>query len=156
KPFVPASDGCGTVVAVGPEVTRFKPGDRVVPVYTQGWIDGRPTAEMRAQDTIGYPLDGVLREYIAVPARDAVPAPANLSDVEAATLPIAALTAWSTLQDAPVKSGDWVLAMGTGGVAIFALQLAKLAGAQVAVISSSDDKLARAKKLGADATVNYK
>ena len=156
KPFIPASDGCGTVVATGPEVTRFTVGDRVVPVYTQGWIDGLPTAEMRAQDTIGYPLDGVLREYIAVSARDAVHAPANLSDVEAATLPIAGLTAWTTLQDAGVKSGDWVLCLGTGGVALFALQFAKLAGARVAIISSSDEKLARARRLGADATVNYK
>jgi NADPH:quinone reductase-like Zn-dependent oxidoreductase len=156
RPFIPASDGCGTVVALGPEVTRFALGDRVVPVYTQGWIDGRPTPEMRTQHTIGFPLDGVLCEYIAVPARDAVHAPASLSDLEAATLPIAGLTAWTTLQEACVKPGDWVLAMGTGGVAIFALQFAKLAGARVAVISSSDDKLARARQLGADATVNYR
>jgi NADPH:quinone reductase-like Zn-dependent oxidoreductase len=154
--YVPASDGCGTVAALGAGVTRFRIGDRVVPVYTQGWVDGRPTPEMRATRTIGFPLDGVLREYIAVPAEDAVHAPASLTDIEAATLPIAGLTAWTTLQAGGVKPGDWVLAMGTGGVAIFALQLAKLAGAQVAVISSSDDKLARARALGADAIVNYR
>jgi NADPH:quinone reductase-like Zn-dependent oxidoreductase len=156
RPYVPASDGSGTVEALGTGVTRFQVGDRVVPVYTQGWIDGRPTPEMRATRTIGFPLDGVLREYIAIPAEDAVRAPASLTDIEAATLPIAGLTAWTTLQEGGVKPGDWVLAMGTGGVSIFALQLAKLAGAQVAVISSSDDKLARARALGADATVNYR
>jgi Zinc-binding dehydrogenase len=101
-------------------------------------------------------LDGVLREFIAVRAEDAVHAPANLSDVEVATLPIAAVTAWATLREGGVKTGDGVLAMGTGGVAIFTLQFAKLAGAQVVVISSSDDKLARVRKLGADATISYR
>lgn len=152
RSYVPASDGCGTVAALGAGVTRFRVGDRVVPVYTQGWVDGRPTPEMRATRTIGFPLDGVLREFIAVPAEDAVHAPASLTDIEAATLPIAGVTAWTTLQE----GGDWVLAMGTGGVAIFALLFAKLAGAQVAVISSTDDKLARARALGADAIVNYR
>lgn len=154
--FIPASDACGEVVAVGPNVTRFKPGDRAIPVYTQGWIDGRPTPEQRAERTLGLPLDGVLREYIAVPAEDAVHAPASLTDIEAATLPIAALTAWTVLREGAVKPGDWVLAMGTGGVSIFALQLAKLAGARVALLSSSDEKLARGRQLGADATINYK
>jgi len=156
KPFIPASDACGVVVALGPEVTRFKPGERVIPVYTQGWIDGRPTPEMRAGRTLGFPLDGVLRDYVAVPAEDAVHAPASLSDLGAATLPIAALTAWTTLQAGGLRPGQWVLAMGTGGVALFTLQFAKLAGARVAVISSSDEKLARAQALGADATVNYR
>ncbi|MEJ0068578.1 MAG: NAD(P)-dependent alcohol dehydrogenase [Pseudomonadota bacterium] len=156
KPFIPCSDACGQVVAIGPDVTRFAVGDRVVPVYTQGWVGGRPSPEMRANRTLGIPLDGVLREYIAVPAEDAVPAPANLTDVEAASLPIAALTAWTTLREGGLNSSSWVLAMGTGGVALFGLQFAKLAGAQVAVISSSDEKLARARELGADATVNYR
>lgn len=156
RPYVPASDACGRVAALGPGVTRFALGDRVVPVYTQGWVGGRPTPEMREHRTLGVPLDGVLREFVAVPAEDAVPAPATLDDADAATLPIAGLTAWATLREAGVKPGDWMLAMGTGGVALFALQFAKLAGARVAIISSSDDKLARARTLGADATVNYR
>lgn len=156
KPFIPGSDCCGVVAALGPGGTRFAPGDRVIPVYTQGWIDGLPTPDMRQNRTLGVPLDGVLCEFIVVSAEDAVRAPSNLSDVEAATLPIAALTAWTTLREGSVKSGDWVLAMGTGGVALFALQFAKLAGAQVVIISSSDEKLARARELGADAAINYR
>jgi NADPH:quinone reductase-like Zn-dependent oxidoreductase len=155
-PYVPASDGCGEVVAVGDGVTRFRVGDRAVPAYTQGWIDGLPTPEMRAQRTLGGPLAGLLQGYVVVPAEDAVAAPAHLTDVEAATLPIAALTAWSVLQEGGVKPGDWVLVEGTGGVAVFALQLAKLAGARVVALSSSDEKLARARELGADARVNYR
>lgn len=155
-PYVPASDCCGEVVDVGEGVTRFREGDRVIPLYTQGWHDGRPTPQQRTTRTLGAPLSGVLQEYIAVPEEEAVFAPANLSDVEAATLPIAALTAWSTLQTGGVKSGDVVLVQGTGGVALFALQFAKLAGASVIVLSSSDEKLARARKMGADAGINYR
>jgi NADPH:quinone reductase-like Zn-dependent oxidoreductase len=155
-PFVPGSDSSGEVVEAGPGVTRFKVGDRVVPTYTQGWIDGLPTPEQRVYRTLGVPLSGVLQDYIAVPAEDAVTPPAHLTDVEAATLPIAALTAWSTLQEGGVKPGDWVLVEGTGGVALFALQFAKLAGARVLLLSSSEEKLARARDLGADATINYR
>ena len=155
-PYVPASDACGEVVETGEAVTRFKVGDRVMPVYTQGWHDGLPTLELRTQRTLGAPLSGVLQEYIAVPAEDAVSVPAHLSDAEAATLPIAALTAWSTLQEGGIKSGDTVLVQGTGGVALFALQFAKLAGARVIALSSSDEKLARASKLGADVAINYR
>jgi NADPH:quinone reductase-like Zn-dependent oxidoreductase len=155
-PYVPASDGCGEVVAVGEGVGRFRVGDRVVPTYTQGWIDGLPTPEMRSQRTLGAPLAGLLQDYVAVPAEDAVAAPTHLTDEEAATLPIAALTAWSVLQEGRVKPGDWVLVEGTGGVAVFALQLAKLGGARVVALSSSDEKLARAEALGADATINYR
>jgi NADPH:quinone reductase-like Zn-dependent oxidoreductase len=155
-PYVPASDGCGEVVEVGEDVKRFKAGDRVIPIYTQGWHDGLPTLELRTQRTLGAPLAGVLQEYIAVPAEDAVSVPAHLSDLEAATLPIAALTAWSTLQEGGVKAGDSVLVQGTGGVALFALQFARLMGARVIALSSSDEKLARAKQLGADVGINYK
>jgi NADPH:quinone reductase-like Zn-dependent oxidoreductase len=155
-PYVPASDACGEVVEVGEEVTRFKVGDRVTPIYTQGWYDGKPTLEMRTRRTLGAPLAGVLQEYIAVPAEDAVPVPAHLTDREAATLPIAALTAWSTLQEGEVRPGATVLVQGTGGVALFALQFAKLAGARVILLSSSEDKLARAKQLGADVGINYR
>jgi NADPH:quinone reductase-like Zn-dependent oxidoreductase len=155
-PYVPASDACGEVVEVGAGVSRFRVGDRAIPVYTQGWLDGLPTPEQRTQRTLGAPLTGVLQDYVVVPAEDAVSVPAHLSDSEAATLPIAGLTAWSTLQEGHIKPGDWVLVEGTGGVAIFALQFAKLAGARVAAISSSDEKLARVRELGADATVNYR
>lgn len=155
-PYVPVSDGCGEVAEVGEGVTRFRVGDRAVPTYTQGWIDGLPTPEMRAQRTLGAPLTGLLQEYVVVPAEDAVAPPAHLSEAEAATLPIAALTAWSALQEGGVKPGDWVLVEGTGGVALFALQLAKLAGARVIALSSSDEKLARVRALGADVTINYR
>jgi len=155
-PYVPASDACGEVVAVGEEVSRFQVGERVMPLYTQGWHDGRPTPQQRAGATLGAPLSGVLQEYIVVPAEDAVAVPSHLSDAEAATLPIAAVTAWSTLQEGGVKTGDWVLVEGTGGVALFALQFAKLAGARVVVLSSSDEKLARAQALGADVGINYR
>jgi NADPH:quinone reductase-like Zn-dependent oxidoreductase len=156
RPYVPCSDASGEVVELGAGVTRFKVGDRVVPTYTQGWIDGRPTAEQRAEKTLGVPLTGVLQDFVAVPAEDAVTAPEHLSDIEAATLPIAGLTAWSTLQDGGIKPGDWVLVEGTGGVALFALQFAKLAGAKVLALSSSAEKLKRVRDLGADATINYR
>lgn len=155
-PYVPASDCCGEVVEVGEGVTRFKAGERVMPIYTQGWHDGLPTLELRTRRTLGAPLSGVLQEYISVPAEDAVSVPSHLSDGEAATLPIAALTAWSTLQEGGIKPGATVLVQGTGGVALFALQFAKLAGARVIALSSSDEKLARAKQLGADAGINYR
>jgi NADPH:quinone reductase-like Zn-dependent oxidoreductase len=154
-PYVPVSDGSGEVAALGEGVTRFRLGDRVVPTYIQGWIDGLATPEQRSQRTLGAPLTGLLQDYVVVPAEDAVTAPAHLSDVEAATLPIAAVTAWSTLQEGGIKPGDWVLVEGTGGVALFALQFAKLAGARVVALSSSEDKLSRVRALGADATINY-
>ena len=155
-PYVPASDACGEVVEIGEDVTRFKVGDRVTPIYTQGWHDGLPTLELRTKRTLGAPLSGVLQDYVAVPAEDAVSVPANLGDAEAATLPIAALTAWSTLQEGGIKPGDTVLVQGTGGVALFALQFARLAGARVIALSSSDEKLARAKQLGAEVGINYR
>jgi len=155
-PYVPASDCCGEVVALGEGVSRFRVGDRAIPLYTQGWHDGMPTLEMRTRRTLGAPLAGVLQEFISVPAEDAVAAPADLSDREAATLPIAALTAWSTLQEGGIKAGDTVLVQGTGGVALFALQFAKMFGARVIAISSSDEKLDRARKMGADACINYR
>jgi NADPH:quinone reductase-like Zn-dependent oxidoreductase len=155
-PYVPASDACGEVVEVGEDVTRFKVGDRVAPIYTQGWHDGVPTLELRTRRTLGAPLAGVLQEYVAVPAEDAVRVPEHLTDSEAATLPIAAVTAWSTLSEGGVKTGDTVLVQGTGGVSLFALQFAKLAGARVIILSSSDEKLARASLLGADVCINYR
>jgi NADPH:quinone reductase-like Zn-dependent oxidoreductase len=155
-PYVPASDACGEVVEIGEEVTRFKVGDRVTPHYTQGWHDGLPTVEQRTRRTLGAPLTGVLQEYVVVPAQDAVSVPEHLTDAEAATLPIAALTAWSTLAEGEIKTGDVVLVQGTGGVALFALQFARLAGAGVIALSSSDEKLARVRELGADVGINYR
>jgi NADPH:quinone reductase-like Zn-dependent oxidoreductase len=155
-PFVPASDACAEVVALGEDVTRFRAGDRVTPTYTQGWNDGHPTPEQRARKTLGAPLGGVLQEYIVVPAEDAVLAPSTLTNEEASTLPVAALTAWSALADGQVKAGDTVLVQGSGGVALFALQFAKAAGARVIVTSSSDEKLARLKSMGADYGLNYR
>jgi NADPH:quinone reductase-like Zn-dependent oxidoreductase len=155
-PFVPASDACGEIVEVGEGVERWRVGDRVTPIYTQGWHDGIPTPHQRSRRTLGAPLDGVLQQYIVIPAEDAVSPPAGLSDVEASTLPIAALTAWSALAEGGVKPGDTVLLQGTGGVALFALQFAKAAGATVIATSSSDEKLLRVKELGADIGINYR
>jgi len=155
-PYVPASDASAEVVEIGEDVTRFKVGDRVMPIYTQGWHDGKPTPEQRTKRTLGAPLSGVLQEYVVVPAEDAVATPSHLNHVEAATLPIAALTAWSTLEEGDVKAGDVVLVQGTGGVSLFGLQFAKLAGARVIILSSSDDKLRRARELGADVGINYR
>ena len=152
-PYVPASDAW---VEIGEDVTRFRVGDRVAPIYTQGWHDGMPTLELRTKRTLGAPLTGVLQEYVVVPAEDAVSVPPHLTDTEAATLPIAGVTAWSTLAEGRVKTGDTVLAQGTGGVSLFALQFAKLAGAFVIVTSSSDEKLSRARELGADVGINYR
>jgi NADPH:quinone reductase-like Zn-dependent oxidoreductase len=155
-PYVPASDACGEVVAVGEEVTRFRVGDRVTPLYTQGWHDGLPTPDQRARKTLGAPLNGVLQQYIVIPAEDAVLAPASLSNEEASTLPVAAVTAWSALAEGNLKAGDTVLVQGSGGVALFALQFAKAAGAKVIATSSSDEKLQRMRAMGADYVVNYR
>ena len=155
-PLVPLSDGVGVVIEVGAGVTRVKAGDRVCPCFQQGWIAGPPDLE-RLTRTLGGPVDGTMAELMCLPDYGVVKVPAYLTDLEAATLPCAALTAWSALvtHDA-LGPGSRVLVQGTGGVAIFALQFAKLLGAHVTVISSSDGKIARAKALGADAAVNYR
>lgn len=154
-PFIPASDACGIVETVGADVTRFKPGDRVVPCYIQGWRDGALAPEQR-KTTLGGPLPGVLQEYIVVPAEDAVAAPAHLNDAEASTLPIAALTAWSVLQQGGIKAGDTVLVQGTGGVALFALQFARAAGARVVALTSSAEKAAMLARMGAATVIDYR
>ena len=154
-PYVPCSDCSGEVVSIGDGVTRFKERDRVIPVYTQGWYSGKPTQQQRTTKTLGAPLSGVLQEYIVVPEQEAVMAAESLSPKECATLPIAALTAWNALEQGGVKSGDTVLVQGTGGVALYALQFAKMAGAKVILTSSSDEKIAQAKLLGADVGINY-
>ena len=154
-PFVPTSDAAGEVLEVGEAVTQLKIGDRVMPNFWQGW----PAGDVPPVDaaTLGGPLPGTLQRYAVFPAANLVRIPAYLTDEEASTLPIAALTAWNALVvQGGIKPGDNVLVEGTGGVSIFALQIAKLAGARVIVTSSSDAKLERARTLGADATINYK
>lgn len=154
-PLIPGSDGVGVVQAVGPGVDRFAVGDRVSPLFTR-WIAGAPSYE-RLRHTLGGPLDGVLAEQLVVPAEAAVKVPAYLTDLEAATLPCAALTAWTALVvEGGLKAGDWVLVQGSGGVSIFALQLCKLFGARVVALSSSDDKLEKMAELGAEKWINYK
>jgi|RhiMethySRZTD1v2_1073278.scaffolds.fasta_scaffold01685_11 NADPH:quinone reductase-like Zn-dependent oxidoreductase len=155
-PLVPASDGVGEVVALGEGVSRVKIGERVSPIFAQRWIAGAPTvAELRS--TLGGPLDGTLAELVAVDAEGLVHVPEYLSDVEAATLPCAALTAWNALVTlGKVRPGDSVVTQGTGGVSIFGIQLARLLGARVIATTGSDDKLERLRELGASDVINYK
>jgi NADPH:quinone reductase-like Zn-dependent oxidoreductase len=155
-PRIPNSDGAGEVLAVGPAVTRFAPGDRVAGTFFQRWDDGPISADAMA-GALGGAVDGVLAEEVVLAARGLVPIPAHLSFAEAATLPCAALTAWHALiEKGRLRAGETVLLIGTGGVSIFALQLAVLHGARPIVISSSDAKLERARSLGAWQTVNYR
>jgi NADPH:quinone reductase-like Zn-dependent oxidoreductase len=155
-PLIPCSDGAGEVVAVGEGVTRVRPGDRVCGVFAPRWIAGEPTRE-RLRATLGGPLDGTLRELAVFDQEGLVKIPEHLTDEEAATLPCAAVTAWRCLVTAGgITAGDTVLLQGTGGVSIFALQLARLLGARVIITSSSDEKLARARELGAAEGINYR
>ncbi|HET9042423.1 MAG TPA: NAD(P)-dependent alcohol dehydrogenase [Burkholderiales bacterium] len=155
-PLIPLSDGVGEVVEVGAGVTRVKVGDRAGPCFQQGWIAGEPDLE-RITKTMGGPVDGTMAELVCLPEYGVVKIPPYLSDLEAATLPCAALTAWSALvTHEHLRPGARVLVQGTGGVALFALQIAKLFGAHVTVISSSDEKISRARALGADAAINYR
>jgi len=155
-PLIPFSDGAGEVAAVGEGVTRVNVGDRVCPMFFPSWIDGRPSASNRRL-ALGGTRPGVLQEVMLLDAEGVSRIPGHLNFEEAATLPCAALTAWRALfEEARVRPGQTVLVQGTGGVSIFALQFAKLAGATVIVTSSSDEKLERAKALGADHTINYR
>lgn len=155
-PLIPCSDGVGVVVAVGELVSRVGVGDRVLPIFAQKWCSGRPTQDVFSS-TLGGPLDGTLCEYMAVEASGVVRAPEHMSAVEAATLPCAAVTAWSALvTHGSLSASDVVLVQGTGGVSMFALHIARMFGARVIVTSSSDAKLERAKTLGAYATINYR
>jgi NADPH:quinone reductase-like Zn-dependent oxidoreductase len=150
---VPLSDAAGEVVAVGEGVTRLKAGDRVNPLFAQGWLTGpKPTMTM-----LGGPVDGVARDYATFDAESLCLLPYEIGDLEAATLPCAGLTAWKALfGPRPLKAGEWVLLQGTGGVSLAALQWAKAAGGNVIITSSSDAKLNRARALGADITINYR
>lgn len=151
--LVPLSCAAGVVEAVGEGVTRVKVGDRVSPTFTLGWIEGA----QKSLDMLGGSVDGVAREYAVWNGEDLVHNPDELGDLEAATLACAGLTAWSALTAfRPTLPGEWVLAHGTGGVSLAALQFAKAMGARVAITSSSDAKLNRARSLGADVTVNYR
>jgi len=154
-PIIPVSDGVGEVVEVGDGVTRVKVGDRVCPTFNQNWIGGAPQKENFGL-SLGGRLDGTLAEYMQLSQEGVVRVPDYLSDGEASTLPCAALTAWSALVTlGQVKAGDKILVQGSGSVALFALAFAKLHGAHVTAISSSDSKIARLKELGADEAINY-
>jgi NADPH:quinone reductase-like Zn-dependent oxidoreductase len=156
RPLVPLSDGVGVVEEVGEAVTRFKKGDRVSANLFQSWLEGQPT-KTHHNLALGGSVDGVAREFAVFPEDSLVAVPPYLSDVEAATLPCAALTAWNALFEfGGLAPGDTVLLQGTGGVSIFALQLAVAGGLRVIITSSSDEKLARAKALGAHELINYK
>ena len=156
KPLIPVSDAAGTVVAVGEGVSRFKLGDRVNSHLYSRWIDGAPASD-EPDYCFGSPLPGGLAEYMIIHEDSAVRAPDNMSDEEASTLPIAALTAWYSLVDyGQIKPGETVLVQGTGGVSIFAVQLAAALGAKVIVTSSNDANLQAAMQLGAVSGVNYR
>ncbi|SFB59086.1 NADPH:quinone reductase [Cohnella sp. OV330] len=153
--LIPVSDGVGEIVALGEGAARFKLGDRVCGIFTQSWIDGEPTPA-NWTSTLGSPLDGLLAEYAVLPEEGLVRVPDHLSDAEAATLPCAAVTAWhAVVEEGQVRAGDTVVVQGTGGVSMFALQFAKLQGAQVIVTSGSGEKLERALAMGADHGIHY-
>ena len=155
-PLVPFSDGAGEVTATGESVTKFKVGDRVMPIFMQGWLDGEVDFK-KARTTLGGDLDGVLREFGAFDENGLVCIPEHLSYEEAATLPCAAVTAYNALFcSGSLKSHESVLLQGTGGVSIFGLQFASVYGERTIITSSSDEKLERAKTLGADDLINYK
>jgi len=153
-PRIPCSDAAGEVVGVGPGVTAWKPGDRAAGIFMQNWLEG-PLTPPKARGALGGDIDGVLADYVLFKEQGLVGIPEHLSFQEAATLPCAAVTAWNALASVEIKPGSTVLIQGTGGVSIFALQFARLKGARVLGISSSDEKLERAAALGLDAGLNY-
>lgn len=156
RPFVPLSDGVGRVAEVGAGVTRVQVGERVAGAFMPGWVSGELT-EAAAKSALGGGGTGMLAEAVVLPEEGVVHVPEHLNDEEAATLPCAAVTAWHALvAEGHVAPGDTVLTQGTGGVSLFALQFARLAGARVIATSSSDAKLARVRDMGASAGINYK
>ncbi|MEJ0001239.1 MAG: NAD(P)-dependent alcohol dehydrogenase [Verrucomicrobiota bacterium] len=155
-PRVPVSDGAGEIAAVGEGVTAWKPGDRVVIPFMPAWREG-PLSAAKAASALGGDVDGLLREFAVFPAEVPLPIPAHLSFEQAATLPCTGVTAWNGLfHAAHLQPGQTLLLQGTGGVSLFGLQFARIAGAMTILISSSDEKLARGKSLGADHVINYK
>jgi NADPH:quinone reductase-like Zn-dependent oxidoreductase len=156
-PAVPLSEGVGEVVAVGEGVSRVKAGDRVASCFMTKWISGEIDDSRGRSALGGGGPSGMLAEYVLINEEGVVHVPEHLSDEEAATLPCAAVTAWHALvPEGHLKSGDTVLVQGTGGVSIFALQFARLHGARVIATSSSDEKLEKARQLGASDGINYK
>ena len=154
--LVPLSDGAGEVVAIGPGVKRFRKGDRVAAIFFQTWLDGRPFPQMFA-NALGGSVDGMLSQYVTLNEDGLVAIPKHLSYEEAATLPCAGVTAWNSLVTrGRIQPGDYVLLQGTGGVSILGLQLTLALGGKPVITSSSDDKLARARQLGAVVGINYK
>jgi NADPH:quinone reductase-like Zn-dependent oxidoreductase len=154
--IVPLSDGAGEVVAVGPGVTRVKAGDKVAGCFFQRWVGGEPPSDVQA-GALGGSIDGMLADYALLEEEGVVKIPAHLSLEEGATLPCAGVTVWHAMMEhAKLVAGQTVLLQGTGGVSVFGLQLAHAMGIRVIITSSSDDKLARAKKLGATHCINYK
>ena len=155
-PLVPLSDAAGVVEARGPDVTRFKVGDRVFNSFFQAWLDGEPD-EQKLASAPGGMLPGVLAEYRVFPETALLHTPQHISDAEAAALPCAGLTAWgAVVKFGATVPGNTVLIQGTGGVSVFALQFAKLAGARVIATSSIESKIERLRELGADETINYR
>ncbi len=154
--LIPLSDGAGEVIEVGPGVTRVKVGDHVAGCFFQRWLGGEPPADVHAS-ALGGGIDGMLAEHAVLEEDGVVKIPAHLSLEEGATLPCAGVTVWNAMTEhAKLIAGQTVLLQGTGGVSIFGLQLARMMGIQVIITSSSDDKLARAKALGANHGINYK
>jgi len=154
--LIPLSDGAGEVLAVGDDISRVKPGDRVAGIFFQHWLDGGIEAVYH-KSALGGAVNGMFAEYVTLSENSVVKLPEYLSFEEAASLPCAAVTAWNGLvEQGHLIAGETVLLLGTGGVSMFALQIAKMHGASVVITSSSDEKLTRAKTLGADETVNYK
>ncbi len=154
--LIPLSDGAGEVTAVGDGVSRVQVGDRVAGIFFQGWLNGRIEAAYH-KSALGGAINGMFAEYVTLSEDGVVLLPDYLSYEEGASLPCAAVTAWNGLvEQGHLTAGETVLLLGTGGVSMFALQIAKMHGARVIITSSSDDKLVRAKTLGADETINYK
>jgi NADPH:quinone reductase-like Zn-dependent oxidoreductase len=156
-PRIPVSDGVGEVVALGEGVAGFQLGERVAGTFLPGWLDGDLTPEkLQLASPGGSSADGMMAEYVALSQDALVRVPTHLSDEEAATLPLAGVTAWNAVVRQEIKAGDSVLVQGTGGVSLFALQFARMLGARVIATSSSDEKLRAAGTLGADGLVNYR
>lgn len=155
-PLIMLSDGLGVVESMGDGVTRFTIGDRVCPLFFQSWICGPPD-KTKLSSSLGCEVDGTMAEYMVLPEYGVGHAPAHLNDLEAATIGSAGVTAWRALiTEGRIRPGDKVLILGTGGVSLFALQIAKMSGAMVIITSSNSDKLARARSMGADETINYR
>ncbi len=154
-PLIPFSDGAGDVVYVGDGVKRIKIGDRVAGIFMQNWLAGK-VSEAKTKPALGGDVDGMLAEYVVLHEDGVVQIPEHLTYEEAATLPCAAVTAWHAVIENELKPGESILSLGTGGVSLFALQFARMAGARVIITSSSEEKLARARKLGATDCINYR